>query len=170
MKTSTTIVLVAAAFALSFASIAIVTPKAVKAAIATLIRDQDQAARRPFTTSCSATGSSNGTVCITPNIPAGEEVVIETVEFEGLADPTNTRLRRILAATTSGVAHFYLLDSLADDGASQPSISRFAAIQPVRLYADPGTAMSCEGDTHAANPVNGLFVGCIISGYSVSLP
>jgi hypothetical protein len=83
MKTRTTIVLVAAGFALSFALNAVVMPKAVKAAIATLIRDEDNAARRPFTTLCNSQSNSSFVTCQTPPIPAGEEVVIEQISISG---------------------------------------------------------------------------------------
>ena len=166
MKKSTTIVLVAAAFALSFASIAIMIPKAVKAAVATLIRDQDQAARRPFTTTCSSSSGTPITACATPRIPAGEEVVIETVSFFGSADPTNTRLQPQLETTASGVFQSYVFNFIEFSGAGEG----FGSTQPVRLYADPDTPIGCLAFTQGANPLFGLSLTCVISGYSVSLP
>jgi hypothetical protein len=59
MKKTYSLILVAAACAVLLVSIAVVTPKAVRAAVATLIRDQDNAARHPFTFFAECTGSIN---------------------------------------------------------------------------------------------------------------
>ena len=103
MKTHTTIILAAAVVMLSLAFTAFLTPRAVKAAIATLIRDQDNAARRPFTTSCSFSNTINAGSCTTPNIPLGEEVVIETVSFTVNADPGMAVLTGNVATRASGI-------------------------------------------------------------------
>jgi hypothetical protein len=171
MKTRSTIILVATAVALSFAFTAIVTPKAVKAAIATLIRDQDNAARRPFTTKCVTEVSTNsGVSCDTPAIPAGEEVVIESISFAGAADPINTVLATVVSTTESGALNLFVPNNILDSGMLQPSAASFRAGQVVRLYADPGTTINCAGLTQRTNPSTTLFFGCSISGYSVSLP
>jgi hypothetical protein len=110
MKTRTTIMLVAAAVALSFAFTAIVTPKAVKAAIDTLIRDQDNKVRHPFTATCTSAFTTSSTIsCNTDPIPAGEEVAIETISFQAAGDPTNVVLNPSVVTTEATVDHTYFL-------------------------------------------------------------
>jgi hypothetical protein len=171
MKTRSTIILAAAAVALSFAFTAIVTPKAVKAAIATLIRDQDNAARRPFNTFCQNFEiSTSNTRCFTPNFPAGEEVVIETVSVNAEADPMNTQLVFSFTTVVSGVTSLYPLSPMADGGIFQPSRSTFGITQSARVYADPGTSIGCAVATNGSNTKNPIGVQCFFSGYTVSLP
>jgi hypothetical protein len=170
MKTRTTIVLVAAGFALSFAFNAVVMPKAVKAAIATLIRDQDNAARRPFTTSCRNVSAAFVVACNTPPIPAGEEVVVESISFSVSSDHSNSVLNVSLSTVESGSQNNFVANTLFDSGFLQPSQADFEGGQSVRLYADPGTVISCAAATHGPNPSSGLGMFCFISGYSVLLP
>jgi hypothetical protein len=146
-------------------------PNAVKAAVATLIRDQDNAARHPFTISClSNFVGTDQASCSTPSIPAAGEVVIETVGFSAGALPsTNTHVEPVVGTTASGVSVVYPLNSIAENGVSSFKPT-FTTTQSVRLYADPGTAILCLGQTKGANPVFGLIVECHFSGYSVSFP
>src|SRR5215470_5015470 len=90
---------------LFLASFAAMTPKAVKAAIATLVRDEDNAARRPFTISCSFTNppGTNGGSCTIPSIPQGEEFVIETVSIQVTADPGMAAMTSIVSTRAAGV-------------------------------------------------------------------
>lgn len=155
-------------FVASFAAIA---PKAVKAAIATLIRDQDNAARRPFTTSCLAqivTGVNHEIFCQTPAIPEGEEVVIESVSIFGQADPNNVVYRPSVTTIESGVRNTFFMAPIQDSTINQPDFADFRAGQSVRLYADPGSVILCIGDTKD-NSFDFL-INCTISGYSVTLP
>jgi hypothetical protein len=156
-------------FVASFAAIA---PKAVKAAIATLVRDQDNAARRPFSAQCFSTGSTGNSVnCSTPTIPAGEEVVIESISFQGFASASNSVLVPQVITFESGVQNTFNPNPMTDSGFFQPSAAFFQGGQTVRLYADPGSVITCAGVTRGANPVGvGLVVDCFFSGYSVTLP
>ena len=154
-------------FVASFAAIA---PKAVKAAIATLVRDQDNVARHPFTTSCAGNNISNpiGTVtCFTTPIPAGEEVVIETVSFSASASASDTILVPFVDTTVSGTTQEYVFNPQFDSGMFQPTDAVFSLIQSVRLYADPGTQIQCG--MRNINPTH-KFTSCSISGYFVTLP
>ena len=170
MKTRTTIILVAAGVMLSLAFTAFLTPKAVKAAIATLIRDEDNAARRPFTISCSFQNppGSNGGPCTTPTIPLGEEVVIETVSIQVTADPGMAAMTSIVSTRAAGVFGDYYF-STANIPAT-PRLSLFRVTQSVRIYADPGSPIFFNAQTIAGSPVNGVSGIAQLSGYSVSLP
>jgi hypothetical protein len=167
MKTRTTIVLAAAALALSITSLSIINPRSVRAAVATLIRDQDNPARHPFTAICFANSLNNAASCNTPVIPAGEEVVVETVSFQGSGDPTASVYQFSLGATTSGQFHYFGFGAVFDSGYSQPGNALFTGTQVLRIYADPGTAINCAG---GASKSASSSVLCIISGYYVSLP
>jgi hypothetical protein len=155
---------------LSFAFTAFLTPKAVKAAIATLIRDQDNPARRPFTISCSFQNppGSQGGPCTTPTTPLGEEVVIETVSIQVTADPGITALTTIVSAKASGVFQDYYF--AAANIPVTPALSLFRLTQSVRIYADPGSIIFFNSQTNATSPVNGVSGVAQFSGYSVSLP
>jgi hypothetical protein len=166
MKVRTTITTVIAAVALSVAISAIITPRAVKAAIATLIRDQDNAARRPFTTSCQFNPPSVS--CTPPSIPTGEVVVIETVSVSAVSGPGNGSLEVQLQTQAGGGFLNDYVFSTADNGRLQPQFSRYAVTQPIRLYADPGTAIICGTSFVGGN--SNTTVTCLFSGFSVSLP
>jgi hypothetical protein len=168
MKTRTTIILVAAVVVLSFAFTAFVTPKAVRAAIATLIRDQDNAGRRPFTTSCSFQNTLNAGSCTTPSIPLGEEVVIETVSLSVTADLGMTALTGNVATRASGVGGEFWFSTANIPVVSH--LSLFRLTQSFRIYADPGTSIIFNCQTNAESPVNGFSGLAQFSGYSVSLP
>jgi hypothetical protein len=155
---------------LLLASFAAIAPKAVKAAIATLIRDQDNAARRPFTARCSAAVPGGLIVsCSTNAIPAGEEVVIESISFAATASQGNSVLIPEVNTVASGVSSFFLPPPMTDSGFDQPSNPHFQGGQSVRLYADPGSVISCTAATPHVNPTF-LSLDCFIWGYSVSLP
>ena len=150
--------------------IAALAPKVAKAVAAALVRDVDQPARHPFVTQCDVLGEPSGTArCTTPAIPAGEEVVIETVNFSGLGDPGNFVLVPSVENTEGGITLVFNFNPMSDSGLDQPSNSQFQETQSVRLYADPGTDIRCQGLTPGANP-GGLFFHCRFSGYTVSLP
>ena len=81
----------------------ILNPRTVHAEVATITRDQDNPARHPFTTSCEGSSADKATSCTTPAVPAGEEVVIETISFRVVADPNNLVAIDAIEVTTAGV-------------------------------------------------------------------
>ena len=84
MKKTYSLIFVAAACAAVLISIAVVTPKAVRAAVATLIRDQDNAARHPFVFE---TGCLQTLVCIPiTNLIPNQEYVIQNVSVSVLGN------------------------------------------------------------------------------------
>lgn len=163
-----TILIAAASLAVMAASVDLISPKAVRAAVATLIRDQDNPARHPFTSFCFSSGTSHLLSCSTPAIPAGEEVVVENVSLLGTGDPMNKALSVILTATTSGQPAAYFFDPVFDSGA-RPFVTTFARIQPLRIYADPGTTLDFSASTAGSNP-GGFAIDFTVTGYSASLP
>jgi hypothetical protein len=148
----------------------VLSPRAVYAVVATIIRDQDNPARHPFTTNCGGSSNTNTAGGASPLTPAGEEVVIETISINGYADPGNKTVIPFVATTASGVSTQYFLNVLSDAGINQPDYAGFSAVQPLRLYADPGIQIHCGGFTANANPTGGLGIFFEISGYYVALP
>ena len=141
-------------------------PRAVYAVVATIIRDQDQPAQHPFVTDCV---TSDQGFCNTPAIPTGQEFVIETISVSGSGTPGSSVARisiDISAADTGRVTTAIELNPVFDSGFGQPVASDFSTAQPLRLYADPGSILSCffltkQGSRQAE---------CVFSGYLVSLP
>jgi len=154
---------------LLISGIAVLSPQAVHAVVATIIRDQDNPARHPFTTSCNGAFTGTLATCSTFPIPAGQEVVIETISFGASGDPGNSALEVSVTTTAASVGGFHIMPTIFDDNLGQPIFSSFAAVQSVRLYADPGSSIECAGLTKNKNLANIAF-GCQISGYFVTLP
>jgi hypothetical protein len=134
-----------------------------------LTRSVDDPARHPFVTSCTTSSTGIGATCSTPSIPAGEEVVIETISIRGSAVPGNSALELSVGTTAGQNPQTYGLNSLIDDGTGQPTEAFFQGAQALRLYADPSSVIECTGFTKGANPTTGLGLSCIFSGYSVKL-
>ncbi len=169
MKVSAKLAFGALGCALLISGIAVLSPRAVQAAVATLTRDQDNPARHPFATSCFSAGvNANGVPCFTPPIPAGQEVVIETVSISGSGGPNNVTLLPSITTTAAGVVTQYDLNPISDDRFFQPVKSDFHTAQSLRLYVDPGTVILCNVSTAKAN--SSLVIQCVISGYFVTLP
>lgn len=136
-----------------------------------IIRDQDNAARHPFTTSCvttPTTGASN--FCEPPAIPAGEEVVVETISFSGAGDPGNVVFVPDITTTAAGVQQTYSLNPIPDSDLTQPRAASYTGVQSLRLYADPGSVISCHAFTPHPNPSQSFSFSCAISGFFVTLP
>jgi len=154
----------------------IVMPKATHAVVAALVRDEDQPARHPFYTSCTvstatATGVSPFTAsCSTPAIPAGEEVVIETVSFSVPSGTANPSLWPSLSTTTAGAATTFDLGEVQDAHSNLRADPGFLTTQAIRLYADPGSVIGCSGLVLSLAPGTEMTLTCTLSGYWVSLP
>jgi len=119
---------------------------------------------------CTATPNAFFSACDTPAIPAGQEVVIETISFNGNGDPGNIVLVPAVTTTAAGVQRLYFLNQLPDTTLGQPARAEYEGAQSLRLYAGPGTIIVCNGFTDNLNPTMGVSVGCTISGYFVALP
>jgi hypothetical protein len=149
---------------LLISSIAIITPRAVQAVVATIIRDQDNPARHPFTTSCQSQDGVN-IVCQSPAIPAGQQFVIETISISGEGNPAGFAFTPHISTFAAGVFSTYDLNAMFDTGILQPGNSQMQEVVSMRLYADPGSQIQCAGD--ATRP---FFINCHFSGYFVTLP
>src|SRR6516164_4389791 len=99
-----------------------------------------------------------------PAIPAGQEVVIETISFTGFGDSDKSVLVPTISTIAAGFFQTYFLTPISDTGAFQPTNADFSGVQSARLYADPGTLIECGGFTRGQNPSVGLTIECKISG------
>jgi hypothetical protein len=169
MKFYSKVALGALAFVLIASGIGIINPSTVRAVVATIIRDQDNPARHPFTAVCSnSTSGANNVSCSTPIVPAGQEVVIEGVAIEMFANPGfNNKADPSVSATSAGNLVTYVMNAVLDDGGSTLS-NHFQMFQTLRLYADPGQPISCS--VRVPTAVTQMFIGCAFSGYYVTLP
>ena len=134
----------------------LVSERAVIAQVkASLVKDADNAARQPYTTSCY---KGEGGICSTPAVPAGKRFVIEMVE-----STTNF-------ANWGGVIGFvqiqvnnriHYIEALAPPG--------FVLSRQVRYYANPSSTISAVNYAPS-----GFFVesgiSILFSGYLVDLP
>jgi hypothetical protein len=158
---------------LLISGIAVLSPRAVHAVVATIIRDQDNPARHPFVEICTGptTNSNAAARCSTNDLPAGQEFVIETVSISATGDPSNIVLAPTVFTTAGGRENVsYALNPISNNGLDQQVASQFTGTQLVRFYADPGTAITCEGVTPNVNVRVHFFFVCTFSGYFVTLP
>ena len=139
-------------------------PRPVQAVVATLDRDSDHAARHPFAALCSAAATSAFVASCTIPVPAGQEVVVQTVTSQGNADPGNTNF--VLATHTSvGGTLAESLNVVPDDLFNQPGSSRYVFTSTATLYADPGTNIGCFAFVKSASA--SVSITCAVSGYYV---
>lgn len=138
------------------------TPRKMLAGVvATLIRDQDNPGRHPFTGTCSA----HDTMC-TISIPQGEEVVIQNVAMNaGIPNTTALFYVQATGGGTTGVP----VQTLGTDGATITNNYYTSAVsQPTWFTADPGTAVTCQVAFSGYVPF--YSTSCTITGYYVTLP
>jgi hypothetical protein len=144
----------------------VATPKAVRAAVATLIRDQDNAARHPFTfeTACIMPGDCVPVTNLIPN----QEYVIQNVSVKVVGGGfTSVDFEAFCHTANSTAAFLY---------ANIPVIGWAAQSFSPTAYCDSSGAIfiamsfvGADGNFSVANPViNQATVD--ISGYYVTLP
>jgi len=68
---------------LLISGIAVMSPRAVRAVVATIIRDQDNPARHPFTTTCTGASTTQVSTC---NPPAGAAAMCVGIGFSAVSD------------------------------------------------------------------------------------
>ena len=164
MRKTYSLIFVAAACAALLVSIAVVTPKAVRAAVATLIRDQDNAARHPFvfeqtcSNVCSFFGGS------TPD----QEYVIQNVSVQGFGSGF-TELGTAINCITAGQVNV-VLDAIS------PGFTGFfnngvlvRQSFPMTNYCDGSGTIVVEVSFYGA-PSQSSSADVFVSGYYVTLP
>jgi hypothetical protein len=92
----------AATCALLVATFAIIGPRVVHAVAATLVRDEDNPARHTFVAVCGFASTSGSTVQCDYQVPAGEEVVIQTAWVHAIASAANTSILNTVQSVSKG--------------------------------------------------------------------
>ena len=149
-------------FALILGVVAIETPKAVHAAIATFIRDQDNAARHPFGFTCFALASGGGLTGTGCNIgiPSAAEYVIQNVLVVGDCQSTVSCPSTTRSEFTTGKQPVSIFSPITQIPATTSYYSTWSGT----IYADPGTTFIGQALGNANN------VTIYIHGYYVTLP
>jgi len=171
-KTTFTMIFVASVCVTILASIAVVAPKAVRAAVATLIRDQDNTARHPWAAECLITSASPQGSCAY-SLYAGNEYVVQNVTLQVPPGSSFSAVTFSAFCTSAGVLNTFLAATIPAAGTA----SNATAYQtfPVTAYCDPQGASSSGGVQAAvglsgASPSLGNPAQVWLSGYYVTLP
>lgn len=166
MTTRIKLLIAASGCLLLLASIAVVTPKAVRAAVATIIRDQDNAARHPFSANCTIS-AVQGTCTPVIAVPPGVEYVIQNVTVESLLTASGSY--GIIGRSDVGGQANAFLAGLTVGIQSDPSHFLIRQTFQVTAYADPGTNITFNG-TAFTSPATSMGATVSIMGYYVTLP
>jgi len=170
MKNLTKILLTALTAIVLVSGVAVLTPRAVHAVVATFVRDVDNGARHPWSSSCGSTSNTAHAQCSIV-IPASEEVVIQQAYVLDSSDSVNKITSNDIELTTGGNPNAAQLYLAADVTRTDfPTQSFLSGQITSTLYADPGSTVTVYVKTANANPVIGLNVSLTLSGYTVSLP
>ncbi len=168
----------AAACALLITTFSIIGPRAVRAAVATLVQvvntsanpiptvATDNPALTPFSQDCFFAPASNTSIstCLVA-VPAGEEVVVQTVSL--FANPTNsdTALQTQVLTTLPGDQH-----GVEYGFAQKLTGGSFVATMNATLQAQPSSSIECLVRTQNDNPGAGISGTCYVNGYYVKVP
>jgi hypothetical protein len=156
MKKRATILLMAAACALLLTLTATVAPKAVKAAVATLVQNVDQPARHVFSGQCEA--APGGDSC-TFQVPAGVEYVIQNLTYQASAGGSGAIALSTKAGGNIMVRGYPVV----------PATAGYCNYwtTPVTAYADQSTTITIFFPNHSTSPCVNF---AIIEGYHVTNP
>jgi hypothetical protein len=138
-----------------------------------LVRSADP--RQPFQKSITVTWT-NGSNYTADSfaVPTGKRLVIEMVSAEGTFEQTDNKLLAFSIGTTvNGAPAAYALPFIVQGASfSVPNSLHpyfyYAASQPVRLYADPGTPVSVKAFRALTTASGGFTMN--ISGYLEDIP
>lgn len=161
MKMSQNLAFLAAACALLVAATAIIRPRVVKAAVATLVEDVNGPALQPFAMECNAgpfQSSGNG-VCPLTSVPAGKRFVIATVSGQlALSSGTKPISIGLQVCSNGKVTDNYFTASFQGNSSFFTG-DYYSVSQPVVLYHDNTGGCSAAGapvlNITAGNPNSG---------------
>jgi|HubBroStandDraft_6_1064221.scaffolds.fasta_scaffold247377_2 hypothetical protein len=157
----------AATCALLVATFAIIGPRVVHAVAATLVRDEDNPARHTFVAVCGFASTSGSTVQCDYQVPAGEEVVIQTAWVHAIASAANTSILNTVQSVSKGATP--IESSVGTNNGMTASETDVQTTMSSTLYGDPGTFLTCSAQSKGDNPSPPLSVECILTGYYVLL-
>jgi hypothetical protein len=82
-------------------TVAVLTPRVVRAVTAELVQNVDSPPRNPWSQSCIANSDAAGASC-TISVPSNQEITIQTVTFNGTTSPDHDHLVLLLETTAGG--------------------------------------------------------------------
>ena len=95
--------------------VAVLTPRAVHAVVATFVRDVDNGARHPWAATCGFTTNASSSNSCTITVPSNVEVVLQMLDIVALADKTKGDLGSSLTLVSGGTeVQFYNINVVAD--------------------------------------------------------
>jgi hypothetical protein len=181
MKTLNKVILCLGVAALILAAVASLAPKSVAAAIATLVRDQDNPARHTFQASCASNGFPGPTGFIVAScsipVPAGQEYVITSATVSGTSSTFDPVLVGITttaggvgagAITGAGTAVITPYNSAAIVGYSSGATATFVYETHGAIYADAGSSITVSAYPFVFGPQLGVQLN--VQGHYVTLP
>jgi hypothetical protein len=152
----------------------IAAPKAVRAVVATLIRDIDNPGRAiPVDASCGVFTQGFGEVFCFPayTVPDGNRLMIQQVEASCYTPQGDSLVFTEFGVTTNGtpVTHYLPLVNEGTDHFIAPTSTIFSTNQAVTYYADPGSTF--QFSTLISNAGTGI-TNCTfqLSGHLISYP
>jgi hypothetical protein len=157
----------AATCALLVTTFAIIGPRAVHAVAATLVRDADNPARHTFVAVCGFVSTPGSIVQCNYQVPAGEEVVIQTAWVNVIASAANTSILSTVQSVSKGATP--VESSVGGNNGMTPNETNVQTTMSSTLYADPGTFLTCGAQSQGDNPSPALSVECVLTGYYVVL-
>jgi hypothetical protein len=145
-------------------------PKAVHAAMATLVRDIDNPGRSPVVTVSCQTTSNNGAIgdaeCEPAYmVPTGQRLVIEEIEAI-CSTPTGSNLsdgQLDIQEPTGLTSHFF---GIINQGTNCPTGTTFITNQLVRRYADTGSTFIFHQNTN--DPTGQTSCNFQLEGYLIN--
>jgi hypothetical protein len=160
MKKLAKIVSLMAAAILLVSTVAVLTPRVVRAVTATLVQSVDNPPRNAWTGSCvmSSTPENINSCSIVP--PAGQVVTIQTISFQGTAINKAHIVLLLQTQLNNQEAYWYgQIDNVVTSpyGASPAGVTQFASSAALTLYSNPPTVQTGYGsDIYIYLATNGL--------------
>jgi hypothetical protein len=139
MKKFNVTMLLGMGFGLGLAILLLVPGKRLAADERRAERDFDNTARQPFEGQCDGQFLSSTEAQCQIGVPAGKELVVETVTGR-VAVPVGVRVRDFTLTSTGGgsfTQNFFVATFMASDVTEDV----FAVTQPVRMYVDQNTSV-----------------------------
>lgn len=167
-KTLKRLLVLAACLTIVAAIVSITGSDVVAQIRAALIKDVDNPARQPFSASTNIVAFKSGDVVLSETImtvPAGKRAVLEHCSCINYLEAGNNFIRFELRYVSGGVNARHQFVHTRVGVSFSPTIDIWSFSQPVRAYADAGTAITIEALRRSVTGSGAI--ECYISGHFV---
>ena len=140
------------------------------AATPVFVRNIDEPGRQPWTGACTTPQSASATsVSCSFGVPSGQDVVIQTEQFNVLDTlAINKNFQLLITTTCNGcIASPEISIVLPDNGFELPTFTNVNTTEHDTLYASPSSVVSCSAVVPSATTFYGT---CVLTGYYVTTP